>query len=52
MCKIITEKYRMSHPTQQLEMSVFGTQDNLAIENLTMKTRNALCHIRVLIIIA
>jgi len=35
---------------QQLEMSVFETRDNLAVENLTMKTRNALCHIQVVIL--
>jgi len=35
---------------QQLEMSVFETQENLAVENLTMKTRNALCHIQVVIL--
>lgn len=49
-CKIITEKYGTLHPMQQLEMSVFETQENLAIENLTMKTRNALCHIQVVIL--
>lgn len=49
-CKIITEKYGILHPMQQLEMSVFETQENLAIENLTMKTRNALCHIQVVIL--
>ena len=25
-------------------MSVFEAEENLAFENLTMKTRNALCH--------
>ena len=32
------------------DVSVFEAQENLANENLTMKTRNALCHIQVVIL--
>lgn len=32
------------------DVSVIEAQENLANENLTMKTRNALCHIQVVIL--
>ena len=32
------------------DVSVFEAQENLANENLTMKTRNALCHMQVVIL--
>ena len=32
------------------DVSVIEAQDNLANENLTMKTRNALCHMQVVIL--
>ena len=49
--KLLLEKDGTPCPTQQWEISVFATHENyLAFENLTMKTRIALCHIQVVIL--